>query len=94
MDNGSNFVTKTMREYCTTMELNRLRLPRLNLPFERYKFYRRQQQDGESLDQYATALRQLADRCDFTNITPDGISLTKVIDTCRAAELSQAQIRK
>ena len=71
MDNGSNFVSKTMREYCTTMELNRLRLLRLNLPFERYKFYRRQQQDGESFDQYATALGQLADRCDFTNITLD-----------------------
>ena len=70
------------------------------------------------MDQFATALRQLADRCDFTNITPDeilrdrilfgisdgrvretllrkdGITLAKVIDTCRAAERSQAQMRE
>ena len=39
-------------------------LTRLNIPFERYKFYRRQQQAGESLDQYATVLRQQADWCD------------------------------
>ena len=70
------------------------------------------------MDQFARALRQLADRCDFTNIMPDeilrdrvlfgisdggvhetllrkdGITLAKVIDTCRATELSQAQMRE
>ena len=70
------------------------------------------------MDQFATALRLLADRCDFKNITPDeilrdrilfgisdgcvcetllrkdGITLAKVIDTCRAAELSQAHMRE
>ena len=63
-------------------------------------------------------MRQLADRCDLKNITPDeilrdkilfgisdgrvreillrkdGITLAKVIDTCRAAELSHAQMRE
>ena len=93
-------------------------LPRLNIPFERYKFYRCQQQAGESLDQYVTALRQLADRYDFPHINPDeilrdrilfgmadgkvresllckdSITLGKVIDTCRAAQLSHAQMRE
>ena len=48
-------------------------------------FYRRQQQAGESLDQYATALRQLADWCDFTSITPDEVlrdCLASVMDVC------------
>ena len=43
------------------------------------QFYRRQQQAGESLDQYAIALRQLADRCDFTNITPDEILHDRIL---------------
>ena len=92
--------------------------PRKNVPFERYRFYKREQQTGESLDQYATALRQLANHCDFENITPDeilrdrilfgitdgrvreallrkdAITLVKVLDVCRAAELSHAQIRE
>ena len=70
------------------------------------------------MDQIATALRQLADRCDFTNTMPDeilrdrilfgisdgrvreillrkdGITLAKVIDTGRAAELSQVQMKE
>ena len=82
------------------------------------KFYRRQQQAGESLDQYVTALRQQADRCHFPHITPeeilrdrilfgmadgkvqeslfrkDGITLGKVIGTCRTAELSHARMRE
>ena len=91
---------------------------RLNIPFERNKFYRHQQQAGESLDQYATALKELDDRCNLTNTMPDeilpdrilfgisdgcaretllhkdGITLAKVIDTCRAAGLSQSQMRE
>ena len=88
------------------------------MPFERYRFHKRQQQPGEPLDQYVTALRQMADHCDFDNITTDeilrdrvlfGISdgriretllrkedltLAKVLDTCRASELSHAQMRE
>ena len=45
--------------------------PRKNIPFERYCFNRRQQQSGESIDQYITALRRLAANCEFDSITPD-----------------------
>ena len=44
--------------------------PRKNVPFERYKFNRRQQQPGETYDQYKTALRKLAQTCAFDSITP------------------------
>ena len=33
--------------------------PRKNTPFERYRFNRRSQEQGESYDQYRTALRKL-----------------------------------
>ena len=42
-------------------------------------FYRRPQQAGESLDQYVTALRQLADRCDFTSETPDEVLRDRIL---------------
>ena len=51
--------------------------PRLNIPFERYKFYRLQQQAGESLDQCATALRQPAG--DFTSITSDEVLRDRIL---------------
>jgi len=45
--------------------------PRRNIPFERYKFNRRAQEVGETDDHYRTALRKLADECEFGTITPD-----------------------
>ena len=39
--------------------------PLRNVPFERYKFNSRVQEAGESYDHYRTALRQLAERCEF-----------------------------
>ena len=47
--------------------------PLKNVPFERYKFYSRMQESGESYDHYRTALRQLAERCEFESITPNQI---------------------
>ena len=44
-----------------------------NIPFERYCFNQRQQQTGETYDQYKTALKKLAEGCDFAKITPDEI---------------------
>ena len=45
--------------------------PRRNVPFER--FYKRQQQSGETFDQYVTELPQLAINCNFYDITPEEI---------------------
>ena len=47
--------------------------PRKNIPFERYRFNRRSQEPGETYDQYRTALRKIAETCDFQSITPDEI---------------------
>ena len=46
---------------------------RKSIPFERYCFNRCTQQPGETYEQYRTALRKLADSCDFRSITPDEI---------------------
>ena len=43
--------------------------PRTNVPLERYRFNCRQQEPNESFDQYVTALRQLACKCDFSTVT-------------------------
>ena len=47
--------------------------PLKNVRFERYKFYSRMQESGESYDHYQTALRQLVERCEFESITPNQI---------------------
>ena len=47
--------------------------PLKNVPFERYKFYSRMQESGESYDHYRTALRPLAKRWEFELITPNQI---------------------
>ena len=43
--------------------------PCKNVPFERYRFNRRTQEPGETYDQYRTALRKLAEGCEFQTIT-------------------------
>ena len=53
--------------------------PLKNVPFERYKFYSRMQESGESYDHYQTALRQLVERCEFESITPNQILRKKVV---------------
>ena len=53
--------------------------PRKNIPFERYRFNRRGQEPGESYDQYRTALRMLAEGCDFQTITPDEILRDRLV---------------
>ena len=52
---------------------------RKNIPFERYWFNRRVQEPGETYDQYRTALRQLAEGCDFATITPDEILRDRLV---------------
>ena len=53
--------------------------PLKKMPFERYKFYSRKQESGESYDQYRTALQQLAERCEFESITPFQILRDKLV---------------
>ena len=49
------------------------------MPFKRNKFYSRMQESGESYDHYRTALRQLAERCEFKSITPNQFLLDKLV---------------
>lgn len=51
-------VTKSFEKYFT---------PRKYVIYERARFFRRNQQTGESVEQYVRALNEIADRCDFTN---------------------------
>ena len=57
-------VLKKLGEYCE---------PRRNISFERYRFNHRVQEQGETYDQYRTALRKIAEGCDFVTITPEEI---------------------
>ena len=91
--------------------------PQKNIPFERYRFYARAQEAGESFDKFVTELRQLSSTCDFENITKEQIlrdkilfgireekvrgrllrvsdlSLKQTLEICRAAEVSEAQLK-
>ena len=58
--------------------------PRRNIPFERYRFNLRTQEPGETYDQYRTALRKLAEGCDFQTITPE-----ERIDLCLASKMTR-----
>ena len=53
--------------------------PRINIPFERYHFNLRAQEPGETYDQYRTALRKLAEECDFQTITPEEIFQDRLV---------------
>lgn len=44
-----------------------------SVTFERFRFNKRSKQTGETYDQYKTALRKLAEGCEFHTITPEKI---------------------
>lgn len=43
-------------------------LPKVNITYERYLFNSRKQNENESIDEYVTALRSLAENCDFGSL--------------------------
>ena len=47
--------------------------PRKNVPFQQYCFNHRQQEAGETYEQYRTALHKMAQECEFGTITPNEI---------------------
>ena len=59
------------------------------MPFERYKFYSRMQESGESYDHYRKALRQLAERCEFESITPNQILRDKLVFGIRDSKVRE-----
>ena len=53
--------------------------PQKNVPFQRYILNRRVQEEGETYDQYCTALRKLAAGCEFGSITPEEILRDRIV---------------
>lgn len=78
-------VLQKFAEYCQ---------PRKNVPFERYRFNRRTQEAGESYDQYKTALRKLAEGCDFDTITPDEMLRDRLIFGIRDSKVRERLLRE
>ena len=68
--------------------------PLKNVPFERYKFYSRMQESGESYDHYQTALRQLVERCKFESITPNQILHDKLMFGIRDSKVRERLLRE
>ena len=68
--------------------------PRKNVPFERYRFNRRTQEVGESYDQYKTALRKLAEGCEFNTITPDEMLRDRLIFGIRDLKVRERLLRE
>ena len=78
-------VLQKFAEYCQ---------PRKNVPFERYRFNKRVQEAGESYDQYKTALRKLAEGCDFDSITPDEILRDRIVFGIRDNKVRERLLRE
>ena len=111
-ENDKTYIEQVLNKFETYTK------PRINQPLERYRFNCRQQEPNESFNQYVTALRQLACKCDFSSVTPDellrdrilfgitdctfrecllrvqNLTLKKALDICRAAEMSQKQLKE
>ena len=66
--------------------------PLKNVPFERYKFYSRMQESGESYDHYQTALRQLVERFEFESITPNQVLHDKLVFGIRNTMVQQMRV--
>ena len=72
-DGDSAKITPVLDKFATYCQ------PCKNIPFERYRFNRRMQEPGESYDQYSTALRKLAEGCDFAHITSEEILRDRLV---------------
>ena len=68
--------------------------PRKNIPFERYRFNKRAQEAGESYDQYKTALRKLAEGCEFDTITTEEILRDRLIFGIREVKVCERLLRE
>lgn len=68
--------------------------PHKNIPFERYRFNRRTQEPGETYDQYRTALRKIAESCEFNMITPDEILRDRLVFGIRDAKTRERLLRE
>ena len=77
-DNDSNYDT-------TKTALGNYFNPKKNKEFERYEFRNIKQGHNETIDQFATRLRQKAEDCDFTD--KDGEIKSQIIQGCYSHRL-------
>ena len=78
-------VLNQFQEYCK---------PKKNVPFKRRCFNQRQQQPGETYDQYNTALKKLAEGYAFSSITPDEISRERLVFGIADNKVRERLLRK
>ena len=80
-----DLVLKKFDDYCQQKK---------NVPFERYRFNCRQQENGESYDQYRTALLTLAKHCSFDSVTPDEILRDRLVFGIRDTKVRESLLRE
>lgn len=78
-------VLEKFSEYCE---------PRKNVPYERYKFNQRGQEPGESYDRYRTALKKLAEGCDFGNINAEEVMRDRLVFGIRDSRVRERLLRE
>ncbi|XP_041471780.1 uncharacterized protein K02A2.6-like [Lytechinus variegatus] len=66
--------------------------PKQNTMYETIIFRRERQQQGESIDQYCTRLRKLAERCNFTDAERE--LKTQIIEGCLSSQLRRKALEK
>ena len=78
-------VLEKVLEYCQ---------PRVNVPFERFKFNSRSQGAGEPFDLYVTTLRQLTARCNFAHVTKEDLLRDRIIFGIHNPKLKERLLRE
>ena len=66
--------------------------PQRNVDYETYLFRQARQQPNETLDQFATRLRQLASTCEFTSV--DKEIKSQIILNCSSSHLRRRALRE
>ena len=68
--------------------------PTKHATYERYRFNMRNQEAGETIDQYTTTLRQMAMRCSFDTITEDEILRDRLVFGIQSVRLRERLLRE
>ncbi|XP_028416022.1 uncharacterized protein K02A2.6-like [Dendronephthya gigantea] len=86
-------LTDTGDDYDTAAaKLNEYFAPKKHIRYERYHFKQACQQDGESIDQFASRLRNLAETCEFENI--DDVIADQILANCSSNRLKEKILRE
>ena len=78
-------VVQKFEDYCE---------PRKNVPFSRYFFHQRQQQQGETYEKHKKELRRLARTFVFASITPEEIIRDRLVFGIRDARVRERLLRE